>query len=54
MPGTRPPYPATFWQQMVDLVRSGRYPNDLVRRLFDVAGQSAGLVVRPGKPGQVG
>ena len=31
MPKTRPPYPAAFRQQMVDLVRSGRKPGELAR-----------------------
>ena len=31
MPKTRPPYAAEFRQQMIDLVRSGRAPEDLAR-----------------------
>ena len=31
MPQSRPPYPAAFRQQMVELVRSGRKPGDLAR-----------------------
>jgi len=31
MPKSRPPYPAAFRQQMVQLVRSGRTPGDLAR-----------------------
>ena len=31
MPKSRPPYPAAFRQQMVELVRSGRSPGDLAR-----------------------
>ena len=31
MPKTRPPYPAEFRRQMVDLVRAGRDPADLAR-----------------------
>ena len=31
MPKSRPPYPAAFRQQMVDLVRSGRKPGELAR-----------------------
>ena len=31
MPKSRPPYPAAFRQQMVELVRSGRTPGDLAR-----------------------
>ena len=31
MPKTRPPYAAEFRQQMVDMVRAGRGPEDLAR-----------------------
>ena len=31
MPKTRPPYPAEFRRQMVELVRAGRDPGDLAR-----------------------
>ena len=31
MPKMRAPYPAVFWQQMVELVRSGRILGDLAR-----------------------
>ena len=31
MPKSRPPYPAAFRQQMVELVRSGRKPGELAR-----------------------
>ena len=31
MSKTRPPYPAAFREQMVELVRSGRTPGDLAR-----------------------
>ena len=31
MPKSRPPYPAAFRQQMVELVRSGRSPGELAR-----------------------
>ena len=31
MPTPRPPYPAAFRQQMVELVRAGRKPADLAR-----------------------
>ena len=31
MPRSRPPYPAEFRQQMVELVRSGRSPDQLAR-----------------------
>ena len=33
MPRSRPPYPAEYRQQMVDLVRSGRSPDHLAREL---------------------
>jgi transposase len=32
MPTTKPPYPAEFKQQMVELVRAGRTPAELVCR----------------------
>ncbi len=32
MPRTRAPYPSEFRQQMVELVRSGRSPEELARR----------------------
>ena len=31
MPKSRPPYPAEFRQQMLELVRAGRTPNSLAR-----------------------
>lgn len=31
MPQSRPPYPAEFRQQMLELVRAGRNPNSLAR-----------------------
>ena len=31
MPKSRPPYPAAFREQMVELVRSGRRPGELAR-----------------------
>ena len=31
MPKSRPPYPAAFRRQMVELVRSGRTPGELAR-----------------------
>ena len=31
MPKSRPPYPAEFREQMVELVRAGRTPADLSR-----------------------
>jgi transposase len=39
MPTTRPPYPAEFKQQMVELVRAGRTPAELARE-FKSSGQS--------------
>ena len=39
MPKTRPPYAAEFRQQMVDLVRSGRAPEDLARE-FEPSSQT--------------
>ena len=39
MPRTRPPYPAVFRQQMVDLVRSGRTPEELTRE-FEPSAQA--------------
>ena len=39
MPKVRPPYPAAFRQQMVELVRAGRSPSELSRE-FGVTAQS--------------
>lgn len=39
MPKARPPYPAVFRQQMVELVRSGRTPEDLTRE-FEPSAQA--------------
>ena len=39
MPSTRPPYPAVFRQQMVELVRSGRTPGELARE-FEPSAQA--------------
>ena len=39
MPRSRPPYPAEYRQQMVDLVRSGRSPDHLARE-FEPSAQS--------------
>ena len=39
MPTTRPPYPAEFKQQMVELVRAGRTPAELGRE-FKCSAQS--------------
>ena len=38
-PRSRPPYPAEFRQQMVELVRSGRSPDQLARE-FEPSSQS--------------
>ena len=37
MPGTRPPYPSEFREQMVELVRSGRTPESLSREFEPTA-----------------
>lgn len=39
MPTTKPPYPAAFRQQMVELVQAGRTPAQLARE-FKVSAQS--------------
>jgi transposase len=39
MPKTRPPYPAEFRQQMIELVRTGRTPAELSRE-FEVTAQT--------------
>ena len=39
MSKTRPPYPAAFRQQMVELVRSGRTPGELARE-FEPSAQA--------------
>ena len=39
MPMTRPPYPPGFREQMVELVRSGRSPEELARE-FEPSAQS--------------
>ena len=39
MPKSRPPYAAEFRRQMVDLVRSGRAPEDLARE-FEPSAQA--------------
>ena len=39
MPSTRPPYPAVFRQQMIELVRSGRTPGELARE-FEPSAQA--------------
>jgi len=39
MPRTRPPYPPEYRQQIVDLVRAGRSPEELARE-FEPSGQT--------------
>lgn len=39
MPKSRPPYPAVFRQQLVELARSGRTPEELAKE-FEPAAQS--------------
>lgn len=39
MPRTRPPYPAEFRQQMIELARSGRTPAELARE-FECSAQT--------------
>jgi transposase len=39
MPRTRPPYPAEYRRQMVELVRSGRSPEELAKE-FEPSGPS--------------
>jgi transposase len=39
MPKSRPPYPAEFRQQMIELVRTGRNPNSLARE-FECSAQA--------------
>lgn len=39
MPTPRPPYPAQFRQQMIELVQTGRTPAQLARE-FDCSAQS--------------
>lgn len=56
MAKTRPPYPAEFRQQMLELVRVGRSPAELAREFGCTAQTIANWVgaaggARPGKPG---
>lgn len=37
MPKSRPPYPPTFRRQMVELVRTGRTPEELAREFEPTA-----------------
>jgi transposase len=45
MPRTRPPYPAEFRRQMVELVRAGRSPQELAKE-FEPTAQSIAQWVR--------
>lgn len=45
MPRTRPPYPAEFRRQMVELVRAGRLPQELAKE-FEPTAQSIAQWVR--------
>ena len=54
MPKTRPPYPAEFRQQMIELVRAGRTPAQLSRE-FECSAQTitnwvAQAAIDAGKP----
>ena len=56
MPIPKPPYPAEFRRQMVELVQAGRMPTQLARE-FDCSAQSistwvAQAAVDSGKPGR--
>lgn len=58
MPKTRPPYPAEFRQQIIELANAGRTPAELSRE-FGVSAQSianwigtAGRDAKAGKPAQ--
>ena len=58
MPKTRPPYPAEFRQQIIELANAGRTPAELSRE-FGVSAQSianwigtAGRDAKSGKPAQ--
>ena len=49
MPQTRPPYPAAFRQQLVELVRSDRTPEDLAREFEPSAQAIRNWVVQAGR-----
>ena len=51
MPKSRPPYPPEFRQRMVDLVRSGRKPEELSRE-FEPSAQAIRNRVRQTERGQ--
>ena len=46
---TRPPYPSGFREQMVELVRSGRSPEELARE-FEPSASVDPQLGRPGRP----
>ena len=50
MPKFRPPYPPEFRQQMVELVRSGRTPEDLAREFEPSAQAIRNWVQQSGGP----
>ena len=58
MPITKPPYPAQFRQQMVELVQAGRTASELAREFGPHVTtilswvHKAGLTVPPGVPGR--
>ena len=49
MPKSRPPYPAAFRQQMVELVRSGRTPGELAREFEPSAEAIRNWVAQTGR-----
>ena len=49
MPKTRPPYSPEFRRQMVDLVRTGRSPEDLAREFEPTAQSISNWVVQADK-----
>lgn len=52
MPRTRPPYPSEFRQQMVELVRSGRTPEELAREFEPSAQAIRNWVEQSGEGGE--
>jgi transposase len=51
MPKSHPPYPAEFRARMVELVRSGRTPEELSRELEPTAQSIWNWCVRPSETG---
>ena len=49
MPKTRPPYAAEYRQQMVDLARAGRTPEELARE-FEPSSRAIPDLGGPGRP----